>query len=100
MKKKTLSKILFYGNKSSGKTTFAKLLLKNPLIIEIDENIEIKGMISGHRVTEIYSFAFKNCHIVKTIIISLISIYYSYISINLVLLLILTYNCEIITFII
>ncbi len=52
LKKNHISKLLFYGKKSSGKTTFAKLLLSNPLIIEIDENIEINYLLGGYLINE------------------------------------------------
>ena len=47
-----LTKILFYGQKCSGKTTFAKKLLDNPLIIDIDESLEINYLLGEYLINE------------------------------------------------
>ena len=51
-KKNSLTKILFYGNSSSGKTTFAKEILNNPLIIDVDESIELNYLLGGYLINE------------------------------------------------
>ena len=50
--RKKLTKILFYGQKCSGKTTFAKKLLNNPLIIDIDESLEINYLLGEYLINE------------------------------------------------
>jgi hypothetical protein len=43
--RKKLTKVLFYGQKCSGKTTLGKKLLNNPLIIDIDESLETNYLL-------------------------------------------------------
>ena len=51
-KKNTLTKILFYGPISSGKTSYAKEILKEPLIIDVDESIELNYLLGGYLINE------------------------------------------------
>ena len=50
--KNKLTKILFYGEKCSGKTTLAKKLLNNPLIIDIDESLETNYLLGEYLINE------------------------------------------------
>ena len=47
-----MTKILFYGQKCSGKTTLGKKLLKNPLIIDIDESLETNYLLGEYLINE------------------------------------------------
>ena len=51
-KKNTLTKILFYGPISSGKTSYAKEILNEPLIIDVDESIELNYLLGGYLINE------------------------------------------------
>jgi midasin (ATPase involved in ribosome maturation) len=48
----SLLKFVFYGPKSSGKTTLSKIILNNPLIIEVDESIETNFLLGGYLINE------------------------------------------------
>ena len=50
--KKALTKILFYGEKCGGKTTLAKKILNNPLIIDIDESLETNYLLGEYLINE------------------------------------------------
>ena len=50
--RKKLTKILFYGQRCSGKTTLGKKLLKNPLIIDIDESLETNYLLGEYLINE------------------------------------------------
>ena len=47
-----LTKILFYGEKCGGKTTLAKKILYNPLIIDIDESLETNYLLGEYLINE------------------------------------------------
>ena len=47
-----LAKILFYGEKCGGKTTLAKEILNNPLIIDIDESLETNYLLGEYLINE------------------------------------------------
>jgi midasin len=47
-----LTKILFYGEKCGGKTTLAKEILNNPLIIDIDESLETNYLLGEYLINE------------------------------------------------
>ena len=51
-KKNTLTKILFFGPISSGKTSYAKEILNEPLIIDVDESIELNYLLGGYLINE------------------------------------------------
>ena len=50
--KNKLTKILFYGEKCGGKTTLAKKILNNPLIIDIDESLETNYLLGEYLINE------------------------------------------------
>ena len=50
--RKKLTKVLFYGQKCSGKTTLGKKLLNNPLIIDIDESLETNYLLGEYLINE------------------------------------------------
>ena len=50
--KNSLTKILFYGEKCGGKTTLAKNILNNPLIIDIDESLETNYLLGEYLINE------------------------------------------------
>ena len=50
--RKKLTKILFYGEKCSGKATLGKKLLNNPLIIDIDESLETNYLLGEYLINE------------------------------------------------
>ena len=50
--KNQLTKILFYGEKCAGKTTLAKKILNNPLIIDIDESLETNYLLGEYLINE------------------------------------------------
>ena len=49
---KKLTKILFYGQRCSGKTTLGKKLLKNQLIIDIEESLETNYLLGEYLINE------------------------------------------------
>ena len=50
--KNHLTNILFYGEKCGGKTTLAKKILNNPLIIDIDESLETNYLLGEYLINE------------------------------------------------